>query len=402
MNNSSILILVLLVLYFIYTNLENNTSMKGGTDVNNIDIENMVKKVTDNDFIYQYTIGTTHGLIIYASILIILIGVGIYYGRQSMYVNGTTLPGIGKIATGYSMVDWMVAGLYKFYNVRQDTYFYKNVGTISSSTSKKDEAEFIDLIKDLRTEKYKDSVHYFCDKVLPCDSGAVNTACTCKGPDGKQLPQCESSKEIRVEDRDGNITFRTDGPALKIAPLKQELAKSFFGIIPKCCCTKIGRDVIKENAEFPNIASNLKIELSSCTTGEETGEAFDAEVECAGVDCSNEPDYTLLSIPLYDEDGKISKDWIAEASKYPSVQDIIKNPEIESDLSSKINNQVKLKSDDSALLTNPKENFTGNSKKISPYAKIIDAQIKRLEHFKQPDNIKRLLTEAPVKSKKNK
>jgi hypothetical protein len=359
--------------------------MKGGVD--NIEIENMVKKVTDNDFIYQHTIGTTHGSIIYALILIIFIGVGIYYGRQSLYINGTTLPGVGKIAQGYSMVDWMIAGLYKFYNVRQDAYFYKNVGSISSNTTKKDEAEFTELIKDLRTDKYKDAVHYFCDQVLPCDSGSVNTACTCKGPDGKQLPQCQDEN-------------RLSSSAKSILDSKKKMAQNFFGIIPKCCCTNVGAGVIEENAEFPNIASNLKIALSSCSTGGETGDDFDAAAECAGVDCSNEPDYTLLSIPLYDDNGKISKDWIAKASEYPSVQDILNNPEIQSDLSKEINDQVKLKSDNSSLLTNPKEDFTGNSKKISPYAKIIDAQIKRLEKFKQPDNIETLLTEVPVKSKR--
>jgi hypothetical protein len=358
--------------------------MKGGVD--NIEIENMVKKVTDNDFIYQHTIGTTHGSIIYALILIIFIGVGIYYGRQSLYINGTTLPGVGKIAEGYSMVDWMIAGLYKFYTVRQDAYFYKNVGG-TSSTSKKDEAEFTELIKDLRTDKYKDAVHYFCDQVLPCDSGSVNTACTCKGPNGKQLPQCQDER-------------RLSSSAKSILDTKKKMAQNFFGIIPKCCCTKIGAGVIKPDESKPNIANNLKIELTSCSTGGETGGDFDANIECAGVDCSNEPDYKLLSIPLYDEDGKISKDWIAEASKYPSVQDILKNPNIESDLSKEINDQVKLKPNDSSLLTNPKENFTGNSKKISPYAKIIDAQVKRLEQFKQPDNIETLLTEVPVKSKR--
>ena len=383
--------------------------MEGGSNTDNDKFVNLVKKLTDNDFIYHYTVGTTPGLIVFVIVLLILIGVGIYYGRQSMYVNGTTLPGVGNVVSGYTMINWMVNGLYKFYTVKQDEYFFKDKKGNSGTTTPTDITEFTQLIKELRTEPYKDAVHYFCDQVLPCSGGSVNTACTCKDPDGKQLPQCQDKKVLTPS-------------AAAILDSKKDMAQYFFGIIPKCCCTKLGAGIIKGSGDI--IAKNLTLELPSCSYGSgtinvikgEKGENISSEPliisasnsdECAGVDCSNEPDYTLLSIPLYDKDGKINPKWVEEANKYPDAKEVMANPKNKSELSSKIKDQPKPNDltnpnnpDNPNLLTNSKEKFSGNTKKISPFAKIIDAQVKRLEQFKQPDNIETLLTEVPVKSKR--
>jgi hypothetical protein len=438
MKNSLILVLVLLVLYFIYTNLQNNLSMEGGANVDCSKFEKIVKKLTDSDLIYRFTLGTTPGLIIYVLIFLILIGVGIHYGRQSLYINGTTLPGIGNIAKGYSMIDWMTSGLYKFYTVRQDMYFYtgKNSAGNSKTTTAADEAEFTKLINELRTPEYKDTVHYFCDQVLPCNRGSMNTACTCKDPNGKQLPQCQDKKVLSPS-------------AFSILESKKKMSQHFFGIIPKCCCTKLGDGVIRPDPAYPIIASNLTIELPSCSDGSSTVKpiegstnktelkASDLKNECKDINCKDEPDYKLLSIPLYTPSGDINPAWTVEASKYPTAQEIVSNTPSaelqlafqnstfanspnaseyksaisqpstavnstkESPYAQQILNQT-INTKNPNLLTNSKEKFTEdvleNTKKISPFAKIIEAQVDKLKKLKEPDNIETLLTEVPVKS----
>jgi hypothetical protein len=412
--------------------------MEGGANVDCNKFEKVVKKLIDSDLIYHFTLGTTPGLIIYVVIFLVLIGVGIYYGRQSLYMNGTTLPGIGNIAQGYTMIDWMTSGLYKFYTVRQDTYFYtgKNSAGNSKTTTAADTAEFTKLIEELRSPSYKPTVDYFCNQVLPCNSGQMNTACSCKDPNGKQLPQCQDEKVLSPT-------------ATAILNSKKKMSQYFFGIIPKCCCTKLGEGVIRPDTAKPVIASNLTVELSSCSDGSSTTNAIagapgvpksNTAEECKGVDCTTEPSYKLLSIPLYTPSGDINPAWTAEASKYPTAQEIIASTpsaelqtafanstfannsnaaeikiaisqpsnamsrsSVSSPFADTINTQVAIPANSSTLVTN-KEKFTEevleNTKKISPFAKIIEEQVNKLKTLKQPNNIETLLTEVPIKSKR--
>jgi hypothetical protein len=413
--------------------------MEGGANVDCNKFEKVVKKLIDSDLIYHFTLGTTPGLIIYVLIFLVLIGVGIYYGRQSLYVNGTTLPGVGNVAQGYTMIDWMTSGLYKFYTVRQDTYFYtgKNSAGNSKTTTAADVAEFTKLIEDLRTPAYKPAVDYFCDKILPCSSGSMSTACTCKDPDGKQLPQCQDKNTLSPS-------------ALAILESKKKMSQHFFGIIPKCCCTKLGTGVIKPDSAHPLVASNLTVELPSCSDGSSTTNAIagapsvnaaNLADECKDVNCTNEPDYKLLSIPLYTPSGDINPAWTAEANKYPTAQELIANtPSSElqaafanstfanssnasdiklaisqpgsgtnkppSSFAQTINNQVVAVPSDPNLSTNSRQisGFTGDvledSKKISPFAKIIEEQVNKLKTLKESNNVEPLLTQVPIKSKR--
>ena len=434
MKNSVILVLVILVLYFIYTNLQNNTSMEGGGNEDCNKFEKVVKKLIESDSLYSYTIGSMPGFIIYIVLFIVLIALGIHYGRQAMYFNGVVIPGYGSLSQGYSTLDWMSAGLYKFYLVRQDTYFYneKNVNPFSSTTDK-DREEFKLLLEDLKTPTYKPAVQYFCDRILPC-STAVNTACNCPGADPKKcLEQSSPSARAVIESN-------------------KKSSEYFFGIIPKCCCTKLGANVILKNPKnivTPILTENLTITLPSCSDGGDTPiipgvnpdskdinqkvvskMKSDVAKECAEEDCSKEPPYKLLSIPLYTSNGDINPAWTAEANKYPTPEDLLaatpsnviqaalKNssyagtPGFTQIIPNVASPNFKSVTPSPYSLPpppfNPKnitlpqaDKFTGGIplKKESPYAKIIDEQIKRLETFKQPDNLDALLTEPPKKSK---
>jgi hypothetical protein len=438
MKNSVILVLVILVLYFIYTNLQNNTSMEGGGNEDCDKFKKVVEKLIKSDGLYSSTIGNMPGFIVYIILFIALIGVGIHYGRQAMYFNGVVIPGYGSLAQGYSTIDWMSSGLYKFYLVRQDMFFFtgKNSSGKSGTTTNEDEADFKALIEDLKTPTYKPAVQYFCDRILPC-STAVNTACNCAGADPKKcIEQSSPSAKAIIE-------------------ANKKSAQYFFGIIPKCCCTKLGAAVIPlnpKNKATPTLTNNLTITLPSCTNGSETPiipgvsadskdsnqkviskMVSDAAKECKDVDCSEEPNYNLLAIPLYLENGNINPAWTAEANKYPTpadllaatpssvIQDALRNSsyaltpgyvQIVPNVVNKdaINARPYIQSpfkmpppgDLTNSLTNPPvQNFTGGIalKKESPNAKIIDEQIKRSETFKQPDSIETLLTEPPKKSK---
>jgi len=440
MKNSVILVLVILVLYFIYTNLQNNTSMEGGGNEDCERFKKVVEKLIKSDSLYSYTIGSMPGFIIYIILFILLISLGIHYGRQATYFNGIVIPGYGSLAKGYSTLDWMSSGLYKFYLVRQDMFFYtgKNTAGKSGTTTNEDEAEFKQLLEDLRTPTYKPAVQYFCDKVLPCSS-AVNTACNCPGADpARCIAQSSPSAKAIIE-------------------ANKKSAEYFFGIIPKCCCTKIGANVILSNPKniaTPSLTNNLTITLPSCTDGSETPiipgvsdkskesnqrviskMVSDAAKECIDVDCSKEPNYNLLAIPLYLPNGNINPDWEAEANKYPTPEDLlaatpssviqqalanssyalspgyVQNvPNVVNTVSVSATRSVTPSpyslqpptNPENSLTRPPVQNFTGGIglKKESPYAKIIDEQIKRLEIFKQPDNIETFLTEPPKKSKR--
>ena len=443
MKNSVILVLVILVLYFIYTNLQNNTSMTGGGNEDCNKFEDMVKKLIDKDFIYSYTLG--NNVVFYIIIVIFIIGivVGIHFGRKAMFFNGIVIPGYGSLAQGYSTIDWMSAGLYKFFLVRQDMFFYtgKNSSGKSGTTTDKDQAEFNELLKDLKLPEYKPTVQYLCDKILPC-STAVNTACNCKGADPKKCYEQSSPSAKAVLDSN------------------KKSAQHFFGIIPKCCCTKIGAGFIEETAKnkgkltVPQL-ENLTISLPACSDGSDTPiipgadpkskeindkviskMKADVRKDCADVDCTKEPPYKLLEIPVYTPSGDINPAWKAEADKYPTPADLLAatpSSELQAALRNSTFSQTPGFSSNILLspglttssnreaspfslppinsnpliappnsLTNPNvQNFTGGIaiKKESPYAKIIDEQIKRLETFKQPDNLDTLLTEPPKKSR---
>jgi len=404
--------------------------MTGGGNEDCAKFEKVVNKLIKSDSLYSFTIGSTPGFIIYIILFIGLMAVGINYGRQATYFNGVVIPGYGSLSKGYSLVDWMTSGLYKWYIVRQDMFFYtgKNSEGKSGTTTPEDEANFTELMKELRSPTYAPSLHYFCDKVLPCsgDSGAVNTACTCPGATG---------------------CLDKAGPsASAILGTKKKAAEYFFGIIPKCCCTKIGASAITSAPGYvatPSMTNNFSVDLPSCSDGSTTpqipGASADSikngiasAMDCAKVNCKDEPDYKLLTIPLYTPTGSINPAWTEEANKYATPADILAatpSNVIQSALSDStfsgrpgfiqqvVPNVVNanpiykktpytIQTINSDPLNPPINNtiakFTGSIelKKESPYAKIIDAQIKRLEEFKQPDNIETLLTQVPQKSKR--
>jgi len=117
--NTTILVLVILVLGFIFMNLENNKSMTGGA----VDCESfipIVKKMIAKDSIYSYTIGSTPGLIIYIILTLILIYIGYIFARYDVLYNGLqVVPGYNAGSSiglsGHSMITYATGALYKFY-----------------------------------------------------------------------------------------------------------------------------------------------------------------------------------------------------------------------------------------------------------------------------------------------
>jgi hypothetical protein len=337
--NTTILVLVILVLGFIYTNLESNQSMTGGA----VDCEAfipIVKKLIAKDTLYSYTIGSTPGFIIYIILILILTYLGFIFVKYEITYSGSPV----IAGTGYTMLDWAKGAFYKFYTVRNDMYFYKdtNAPGASGTTTKQDEEQFTGLIETLRSPAYRDTVHNFCEKVQPCSKV---TPCACPG-----ATACQSNVQhfanVNIEhflEHNSN----TANPAKKAIALKQKHAKKFFGIIPKCCCVHrekfIKADTPKKKIgdANPNYYIGDQAEEIGCGTGTRTvaginstlnspGVNADGSIapanpddECKDVDCSNEPPYAQLLVDAFDGTGKINPAYLESAKA--KLSNIIQN-----------------------------------------------------------------------------
>ena len=335
--NTTILVLVILVLGFIYTNLESNQSMTGGA----VDCEAfipIVKKLIAKDTLYSYTIGSTPGFIIYIILILILAYLGFIFVRYEIMYSGSPV----IAGTGYTMLDWAKGAFYKFYTVRNDMYFYKdtNAPGASGTTTKKDEEQFTTLIETLRSPAYKDTVHNFCEKIQPCSKV---TPCACPGAIACQSNPSNIQKFTNVsvehflEHMGDEATLGT-----KSIVLKQVHAKKYFHFIPKCCCVHrknfIAADTkAKPGDPNPNYYAyneTKKVDESEelgCGTGARTVasvnanlntpgveaagtvEAADPNKECENVDCSHEPPYDLLLEDVFDGKGNINPEYLVKA-----------------------------------------------------------------------------------------
>ena len=337
--NTTVLVLVILILGFIYTNLENNQSMTGGA----VDCEAfipIVKKLIAKDTLYSYTIGSTPGFIIYIILILCLTYLGFIFVKYEITYSGSpVIPG-----TGYTMLDWAKGAFYKFYTVRNDMYFYKdtNAPGASGTTTKQDEEQFTGLIETLRSPAYRDTVHNFCEKIQPCSKV---TPCACPG-----ATACQSNVQhfanVNIEhflEHNSN----TANPATKAIALKQKHAKKFFGIIPKCCCVHrekfINADTPgkKIGDTNPNYYTGDQAEEIGCGTGARTVAGINATLnspgvnadgsilpanpddECKDVDCSKEPPYSQLLVDAFDGSGKINQAYLDSAKAI--ISNVIQN-----------------------------------------------------------------------------
>lgn len=335
--NTTVLVLVILILGFIYINLENNHSMTGGA----VDCESfipIVEKLIANDSLYSYTIGSTPGFIIYIILILILIFLGFNFVKYEITYSGSpVIPG-----TGYTMLDWAKGAFYKFYTVRNDMYFYKDTNAPGASgiTTKQDEEQFTGLIEKLRSPAYKDTVHNFCEKIQPC--GKV-TPCACAG-----AIACQSNPSNILPFTNVDVEhFASSNPAQKALSLKQKHAKKFFGIIPKCCCVhrqkfiKADTPGKKIGDANPNYYTGDQAEEIGCGTGTRTVAGINTvlnspgvnadgsiapanpEDECKDVDCSNEPPYAQLLVDVFDGKGGINQVYLNSAKTI--ISNIIQN-----------------------------------------------------------------------------
>ena len=318
--NTTVLVLIILILGFIYMNLENNKSMTGGVDCEAF--APVVKKLIGKDMLYSFTIGSTPGIIIYIILILILLFFAWTWGKYELTYVGVKVPLIGDLGStvglsGHTIIDWAAAALYKFYLVRNDTYFYGNTNApgASGTTTTEDQKELLDIIHLIRTPAYKPTVDNFCEQIQPCSQ---LTACGCKG-----AIACTDPKKLSPA-----------AAALLSTPSKQKQLEQFYGIIPKCCC------VLSQKTYSPTAANmkdpkkagktnpNYGLNIHACHSGNDTVggindaikkssdnpevnasgtvQASNPDAECANVDCTAEPDYALLATPAFDGKGNMT------------------------------------------------------------------------------------------------
>ena len=340
--NTTVLVLVILILGFIYMNLQNQ-SMTGGGNVDCDLFVPIVKKIIEKDTLYKFTIGSTPGLIVYILLILVLVYLGYIYSkyeitfRKSPFIEGS----------GFSMIDWAKGGLYNFYLIRNDTYFYKdtNAPGASGKTTPEKQKQFLDLVTTLRTPAFKPIVDNFCSAVQPCSK---ITPCGCKGalacPSNEK--ELQTFLNVNVEHfgagKEGRVSSRD-------RQHKMKTMKKFFAIIPKCCCVLSKK--LSSGDPNPNYYETLGItdpgELG-CSTGKETvadlnaaiqtsanapgsatasaegevqpAELLDKDDPCSKVDCVEEPSYIPLTLDVFDGNGGLTT---AHINKSKQIQTAI-------------------------------------------------------------------------------
>ena len=316
-------------------NLQNNQSMTGGGNVDCDLFVPIVKKMIAKDTLYKFTIGSTPGLIIYILLILVLVYLGYNYSKyeltfkKSPFIEGS----------GFSMLDWAKGGLYNFYLIRNDTYFYKdtNAPGASGKTTPEKQKEFLELITTLRTPAFKPTVDNFCSAVQPCSK---ITPCGCKG-----AIACPSNQNDLQKFSNVNIEHFGPKDSANKRDIKHKLltATKFFAIIPRCCCVlKNGDKNYWENFK-PDITSPSEL---GCSTGIETvqdlndtisqsvntpgsqtksasGTVEPADVTnddpCSKVDCDNEPDYRPLTKNVFNGKGGLTAEHLENSKNIQRV-----------------------------------------------------------------------------------
>jgi ABC-type branched-subunit amino acid transport system permease subunit len=88
--NTTVLVLVILILGFIYMNLQNNQSMTGGAVDCDLFVP-IVKKIIAKDTLYKFTIGSTPGLIVYILLILVLVYLGYNYSKYELTLKKSPL-----------------------------------------------------------------------------------------------------------------------------------------------------------------------------------------------------------------------------------------------------------------------------------------------------------------------
>jgi hypothetical protein len=334
--NTTVLVLIILVLGFIFINLENNKSMTGGGVDCDLYVP-IVKKLIEKDWLYSYTIGSWPGYIIYIILILILLYLGIAYAKYQVFFEGLNLP--NSSPSGLTMLDLAKVGLNKFYIVRNDTYFYKN-SPGSGTTAPADQEEFKNLVVELSTPAFKPTVNNFCEAIQPCKN---ITPCACKGSTNCNTNIVQKFNNVNIEHL--TPTSTPDTAADNVLLDKALSMEYFFGIMPKCCCLYQEKFTLAAGTKAGQVNPNNKYKSkipAVCDTGEKTASGVanslnsslvsakgdtsglgisNPEAECADVDCSNEPDYGIISIKAFDKQGNLTQEY-AEISNN-QIQNIV-------------------------------------------------------------------------------
>jgi hypothetical protein len=274
-------------------------------------------------------------------LILVLVYLGYNYSKyeltfkKSPFIEGS----------GFSMIDWAKGGLYNFYLIRNDTYFYKdtNAPGASGKTTPEKQKQFLELVTTLRTPSFKPIVDNFCSAVQPCSK---ITPCGCKGalacPSNQK--ELETFLNVNVEHFGAGSAARASSTDRKH---KMKTMKKFFAIIPKCCCVLSKK--LSSGDDNPNywekfISSSFKgPEELGCSTGAETitdlnntikasantpgsatasatGEIEAADLlaeddPCSKVDCAKEPSYLPLTLDVFDGNGGLTTEHINKSKQ---------------------------------------------------------------------------------------
>ena len=252
--NYSLLILILLILFITYINIPISTNMRGGGEAEENPYDKMTpeeldKNLMEHDSVFKF-LNTYYN--IYLGILIILLGVAIYFLYDQANLEG--LPGVINPA-----LSWDNEGA-TFLNLYFDVSREKNKTSPPGSTglSPSDLAGFDDRIVDM-ISTVRPGVDLFCNIIAPCN------ICTCKGPDpdyagapsdapiisysGAECGPPEiTTIEKFTEGASGSVAVANPAKELKKQRDKLGMDHRLFGTIPNCCChlfDTVGLDLAK-------------------------------------------------------------------------------------------------------------------------------------------------------------
>lgn len=279
--NYSLLVLVLLILYITYINIPNNIVMTGGAASSNpyesMDVDKLNQKLMKVSSLYMVL---NKYFYVYIAVLVILVGLTIYYIYQHAQVEG--MPGLVEPVIG-----WENEGgtfLSQYFVLDRHHKGLNAPGTTNLPDGPvpdwdKNSKDFITTVQA--------GVDLFCNIVAPCD------ICSCSGPDPKYAgdpknaptipyggPQCRPPVNIEkfIEHADGTTsTASVPNPANSIRQTadKLDFTHRIMGTIPTCCChlfDSVGIDISNINKQSAVAFSKLGSDEANKVNGGELKE----------------------------------------------------------------------------------------------------------------------------------
>ncbi len=243
--NTYLYVLTLVILYFIYLNIEFIPIMRGGATLEELKQE-VMEKIVKKDAIYMNTIGNPIGLGVYVVVIILFIVLSVLLYPNYVATNGVQYPealqGVtGKYATdstGPTLDGLGGAFLYRWYNITLNKGIFKNQAGRTPDITEKDYASYEKFMDEYKKSDLNDpnslkkTLDTFCRTVRPCNP------CDCELKDGfNKPPECAKAPE-----------------AQKAAGKSAEFANSFIGFVGgggvlknMCSCRAITNKAVENN-----------------------------------------------------------------------------------------------------------------------------------------------------------